>query len=234
MSINGFIVLDIGGVPIYSKIIELDIKLNEILLGGFVSAIQSFAKKIISDVDSYIREMKLEKITLLYRQMEIGTFIGLINQESKIKALQINLEYMILAFLLKFHDLLKSKKELDLSVFEKFDKSFLKFRSAKEKELKRWIQEGLEATYLQSLLNNLINYFPIKDLIKLNPKKLTILGKKLIWVNFNITNEEENELIEALRLKTTKVYGEGVFNSIDKNVKEIIKNIEINKQLFEE
>jgi len=234
MSINGFIVLDIGGVPIYSKIIDLDIKLNEILLGGFVSAIQTFAKEIISDVDSYIREMKLEKIVLLYRQMEIGTFIGLINQESKIKALQINLEYMILAFLLKFQDILKSKKELDLTAFEKFDKSFLKFRSAKEKELKRWIQEELEATYLQGLLNNLINYFPIKDLIKLNPKKLTIVGKKLIWVNFNITNEEENELIEALRSKTTKVYGEGVFNSIDKNVKEIIKNIEINKQLFDD
>ena len=234
MSINGFIVLDIGGVPIYSKIIDLDIKLNEILLGGFVSAIQTFAKEITSDVDSFIREMKLEKITLLYRQMEIGTFIGLTNQESKIKALQINLEYMILAFLLKFQEILKAKKELDLTTFEKFDKSFLKFRSAKEKELKRWIQEELEASYLQSLLNNLINYFPIKDLIKLNPKKLTIVGKKLIWVNFNITNEEENNLIEDLRSKTTKVYGEGVFNSIDKNVKEIIKNIEINKQLFDD
>ncbi len=57
MSLNGFIVLNNEGLPLYSKMLGLDIKLDTKLLGMFYKAIQNFAKEIDGKEDSYIRKV---------------------------------------------------------------------------------------------------------------------------------------------------------------------------------
>ena len=68
-----------------------------------------------------------------------------------------------------------------------------------------------------------IDFFPISQIISLNPQKLTLIGKKLIWVAFDINTEEELELFERLKKLTIDIYGEKVFKSIQEEVKRKIK-----------
>jgi len=215
MSLNGLFVLDQGGIPIYTKIIDVELKLDPLLISSFLSAIQSFAMEIENTPESYIKELSMQNFKIIFRQFELLTFIGLIDQKTNIKAAQLILEYMIWAFLSKFRYKLLDCDTSETSQFQIFDNSFLKYRGAKEKELIKWLEQNTSSTNkLQDILNRLINFFPINDLIKLNPEKLVIIGKKLIWVVFNITHEEEQQIIDKLREKTTKVYGHQLFESI--------------------
>ena len=215
MSLNGLFVWDQGGIPIYTKTIDVDLKLDPLLISSFLSAIQSFAMEIENTPESYIKELSMQNFKIIFRQFELLTFIGLIDQKTNIKAAQLILEYMIWAFLSKFRYKLLDCDTSETSQFQIFDNYFLKYRGAKEKELIKWLEQNTSSTNkLQDILNRLINFFPINDLIKLNTEKLVIIGKKLIWVVFNITQEEEQQITDKLREKTTKVYGHQLFESI--------------------
>ena len=65
MTLNGFIVLNNGGVPLYSKFIDIDLTIDSLLLGGFFSAIQSFVKELDDTRDSFINEMQVHQIIFL-------------------------------------------------------------------------------------------------------------------------------------------------------------------------
>jgi len=215
MSLNGLFVLDRSGIPIYTKILDVDLKLDPLLISSFLSAIQSFAMEFDKTPESYIKELNMQHFKIIFRQFEFLTFIGLIDQKTNLKAAHLILEYMIWAFLSKFRYKLLNFDLSEISQFQIFDNYFLKYRGAKEKELIKWLEQDTSSTSkLQLILNRLINFFPINDLVKLNPEKLVIIGKKLIWVVFNITQEEEQHVIDELRKRTTKVYGSQLFESI--------------------
>ena len=139
--LNGFIVLQPGGVPLYSKIVGMDLKVNTILLGGFFSAIQSFAHELSYGEKSFIKEMNMKNFIILYRQLEDFTFIGISFQDANIKNAQIILEYLILIFISKYRNVFRIKETMDLTTFETFDELFQKFHNSKEKELRKWLQK---------------------------------------------------------------------------------------------
>lgn len=212
--------MDSGGASIYSKIVGIDIKLDPALMGGFLTAIQSFAKEINDSKESYIKEMSLQNMRMMYRQFEHITFVGIIDPKSNPKASELILEYMIWAFLLKFKMTLKYDDLKELSQFSEFDGFFEKFRNSKEKDLQKWLEKKT-CSNLQGILNKLTNYFPISELVKIDPKKLIIIGKKLIWVDLNISQEEEERIINELRKRTSEIYGTQIFETIEK---ETLKN----------
>ncbi len=221
MILNGFLVLDPSGIPIYSKTTALDLKLDTVLIGGFLSAVQSFARELSDDHDSYIKEMKVQNLSILYRQLEMATFIGITKDIADYKGAQVILEHMILAFLSKFRDILKSGDLSEISQFNSFDDVFLKFCTSKEKVLEKWVQKECEASgLLQGILNSLINYFPVKELVKLDKQNLNIIGDHLIWVKLNIDPDKEKHLIEILREKTSKIYGSKMFEKIVESAQE--------------
>jgi hypothetical protein len=223
VSLHGLIVLESGGTPIYSKIVGINIKLDPALMGGFLTAIQTFAKEIDDTNESPIREMSLPNMRMMYRQFDYITFIGIIDPTSNPKASELILEYMIWAFLLKFKMTLKQDDLKELSQFSQFDTFFEQFRNSKEKDLQKWIEKK-NSSKLQGILNKLTNYFPISEIVKINPKKLIIIGKKLIWVDFYITQEEEERIINELKKKTSEIYGMQIFETIEK---EILKNMNL-------
>ena len=86
--------------------------------------------------------------------------------------------------------------------------------------MKKWLKEEYSSSsVLEGILNHLINYFPINELAKLNPEKLTIIGNQLISVSLSISRKEESEIFQKLKEKTTLIFGEALFNSIVSNVK---------------
>ena len=114
MVLYGLIVLKRGGLTIYSKIAGIDLELNSVLIGGFLSAIQSFAEKFDKNKQSYIEELVLHNCRIIFRKFDIITFIGIFDPESDSATAELILEYIISAFLSKFKKLLSKKKNLML------------------------------------------------------------------------------------------------------------------------
>jgi hypothetical protein len=222
MALNGLIVMDQGGVPLYSNLHYTKLAIQPALVAGFLSAIQTFSTQLSSDSTAGISEMTMQNIKLLYRNIEKYLFVGLIDPNDKIKDIEPILENMICAFLAKYHKYLCVDQMQDSSVFSSFDLFFEKWRGAKEKDLAKWC-ENASPTLLQGTLNKLTNFFPSSDLLKINTAVLKNIGKKLIWVDTNITSEDESKIFNELKKRTESVYGPGTFENVVKDVK---KNLE--------
>nr|MDO8116137.1 hypothetical protein [Candidatus Sigynarchaeota archaeon] len=197
------------------------------LIAGFLSAVQSFAKQLVSDAGSGISEMTMQNMKILYRNIENYNFIGLVEPNDSLKSVEPIMEHLICIFLGKFRKILRGGQIQDLSHFSSFDLFFEKWRLSKEKDLQKFI-ENSSPTVLQGTLNKLVNFFPSPDLVKINPAILKNIGKKLIWVDSRIDQGEEDRIMSELKKKTEIIYGPGTFESVERDVK---KNVETDKLL---
>ncbi len=214
MVLNGLIILKEGGIPFYSKFVDINITMDSLLLGSFFTAMQNFAKEIDENKDTFIKEMQIHELIFLYREIEFGLFVGITKDRKDLKSTTIVFEYMIWSFISKFRSALQ-EPDPELSQFQVFDDLFMEYRTSKEKELQKWLQkESIETNLLQRLLTNLLNYFPIKEIMKVNSKYLKIIGNKLILVSLKISKEEESKIIEDLKNKVAEIYGPEMFDTL--------------------
>ncbi|MEX2684403.1 MAG: hypothetical protein Q6373_022725 [Candidatus Sigynarchaeota archaeon] len=227
MGLNGFIVMDAGGAPIYCNVHYTKLAVEPTLIAGFLSAVQTFAKQLVSDAGSGISEMTMQNMKILYRNIENYNFIGLVESDDSLKSVEPVMEHLICIFLGKFRNILRSGQIQDISHFTSFDLFFEKWRLAKEKDLQKVIENSCP-TVLQGTLNKLVNFFPAPDLVKINPAILKGIGKKLIWVDSRIDQGEEDRIMSELKKKTEIIYGPGTFESVEREVK---KNVETDKLL---
>jgi hypothetical protein len=222
MGLNGFIVMDAGGAPIYCNVHYTKLAVDPALITGFLSAVQTFAKQLVSDAGAGISEMTMHNMKILYRNLENYNFIGLVDPADNLKTVEPIVEHLICIFLGKYRKHLYGGQIHDQSHFSSFDLFFEKWRLAKEKDLQKVI-ENSSPTILQGTLNKLVNYFPSPDLVKISPNLLKNIGKKLIWVDSRIEPGEEGRILSELKKKTEVIYGSGAFESVDRDVK---KNVE--------
>lgn len=222
---NGFIVLNEGGSTLYYKIVDYQFDCDPTILGPLLEAIQIFARNLDTTKNVNIEEMVILGRKLKYRHFENFNFIGILDQNTPSKNADIVLEYMIWAFLSRFRLILEESKEIfETTHFKKFDNTFLKYRIAKEKKLKKWLEKQ-PCSKLQGILNKMTNLFPISEIIKINPNRLKIIGKRLIWVDINIKSEEVSEIFNEVKRKTTSIYGPGLFETLENEVEENLATI---------
>ncbi|HME52963.1 MAG TPA: hypothetical protein VKM55_12150 [Candidatus Lokiarchaeia archaeon] len=226
MGLNGFIVIDQAGTPLYSNLHYTKLGMQPALIAGFISAIQTFSTQLSTDNSSGISEMTMQNIKLLYRHLESYTFVGLIDPSDKIKDIEVILENIICAFLAKYHKYLCEDTIQDTAKFQGFDLFFEKWRAAKEKDLAKYC-ENSSPTLLQGTLNKLVNFFPTSDLLKINPQVLKSIGRKLIWVDTKISSEDESAIFSELRKRTDTIYGPGMFETVTKEVKKNLQTQEL-------
>lgn len=225
MSLNGFIVLNEGGSTIYSKIVGDQFDFDPELFGPLLEAIQVFARNLDTTKNIGIEEMVILGHKLKYRHFENLNFIGIIDPKTQPKAADIVLEYMIWAFLSRFRSILEENEVIfETTHFKEFDDIFLRYRIAKEKNLKKWL-ENQPCSKLQGILNKMTNFFPISELIKINHNRLKIIGKRLIWVDINIKSEEVFKIFNELETKTTSIYGPDLLKTIKQEVEENMASI---------
>lgn len=214
MSLKGFMVLNEGGSTIYSKFVDLKFDADPEIFGPLLEAIQIFSRNLDPNRNHGIEELVVFGEKLLYRNFENLTFIGIIEPTMNPKTGHLILEHIIYGFFSKFRSKLEHRKNIFItSDFKEFDSLFLKFRNAKEKQLKNWL-EKMPTSKLHMILNKMTNYFPYSEIIKINPERLKIIGKKLIWVEININSDESSEILEKLKSKTASIYGPSLFTSI--------------------
>jgi hypothetical protein len=218
MGLNGLIVMDTGGVPIYCNVRHTKLAVDPALITGFLSAVQAFSKQLVSDAGAGITEMSLHDMKILYRNLVNYNFICLIDPSDAARSIETVMEYLVCMFLARFREHLVDNCMLhDLAAFSSFDPVFEKWRGAKEKDLQK-IVEKANPTLLQGMLNRLANYFPSPDLVKINPRALKPIGKKLVWLDSSVTKIEEDKIFLELKRKTEILYGPGMFESIEKDV----------------
>lgn len=223
MGLNGFIVMDAGGIPIYCNVHYTKLAVDTTLITGFLSAVQTFSKQIIADAGAGISEMTLHSMKILYRCLENYNFIGIVDPSDSIKTIEPTMEHLICIFLAKYRKHLNSGQIQEMSRFSSFDLFFEKWRLAKEKDLQKVVEHS-SPTMLQGTLNKLVNYFPSPDLVKINPERLKNIGKKLVWVDSRIEPGEEERILTELKRKTEIVYGPGTFESLQREVKKSVES----------
>lgn len=217
MGLSGFLVLSQGGPPIYSNIVNFDKQIDPFLFGGLFTAIQTFAKKASGNDHYNINEMVFYDYKIKYRLFDKLTFVGIIEQEGDPKMAEMVLEYMIWAFLSKYRISLQANITFDLRQFQDFDAFFVEYRNSKEKELQKGLM-SIPSSFLQRFLNKTIDFFPISEIIKIQPNKLIIIANKLIWVDLSLTLSEEMQIIDEINQKITKVYGKKLLETIKKDI----------------
>ncbi|MBN2153844.1 MAG: hypothetical protein JW839_20470 [Candidatus Lokiarchaeota archaeon] len=227
MGLNGFIVMDAGGAPIYCNVHYTKLAVDPALITGFLSAVQSFSKQLMDDAGSGISEMTMHNMKILYRNLDNYNFIGLVEANDSLKSVEPIMEHLICIFLAKYRKYLHGGQIIEMSALSGFNLFFEKWRLAKEKDLQKFI-ENSSPTVLQGTLNKLVNFFPSTDLIKISPSLLKGIGKKLIWVDSRIEQGEEDRILSELKQKTEIIYGPGTFESLERDVK---KNVETDSLL---
>jgi hypothetical protein len=188
------------------------------LLSGFLSAIQMFSTQLTEDPKAGIKEMTLQNIKLLYKRIQNYIFVGLVDTNESSENVDTVMEYLICSFIASFYKELTDGCILETSQFTSFDAFFDKWRSAKEKDLEKWVQ-SLSPTLLQGVLNRILNYIPAVEIVAIDPDLLYVVGKKLVWVARDIPPEKEQDILGIIQNKFDVLYGPGLFATIEKDAK---------------
>lgn len=218
MGLNGLVVTNPIGTIIYANVSGTELDKDMSLIEGFVKAIQSTSKQFIRSSSHDIREMMLEDFKILYRHLNLCTFIGIFDAKDTLKNAEPVMEFIIYAILVKYRKYVRGEEAYNISTFLDFDTIFDSWRNSKDKDLRKWSEKVLSSP-LQCILNKLVDFFPIREIVKINPWLLKNVGQHLILVDIDLTNEVEAQILTELKNKTDIVYGPEMFDNIEKEVK---------------
>lgn len=229
--ISGFLVVHENGTPIYSFFTGKGIQDREILVSGFITAIQAFAKEaMISPDGGDIQSMKLSQTLLTFRLIKIHNNDGkivqfyfvLLTDLGKKQKLEMEslLEYLCLNFLGYDGGTFREKMRAtypQVDEFKQFNEFLAPIINIEWKEIKKRIKP-VPASLLQGLLNEIKDYIPLDTILKFHPK-LVRLGPSYVWLSDDLSPEEEQELLDKIKKNITHLFGEDLYNSLVTNIK---------------
>ncbi len=227
MGLRGFIVMMGAGIPVYANVTGTALDADPSLVKNFLLAIQALAQQLSDSSGIDIKEMLVNDLKVLYRHINNATFIGLFSQRDNLRNSEPVIESLIATFLVMHRDKLKGDQVFTPSMFFKFDDIMEKWRIASEKDIIRWAENSYTSP-LHGILNKLVNFFPIEDLVKINPIVLKNVGRHMIWINRDLSVIEEAAIYNELKERTSRVYGPGLLESIEHDVKAIMEKSHVN------
>jgi hypothetical protein len=238
--ISGFLVVHENGTPIYSFFTGKGVQDREILVSGFITAIQAFAKEaMISPDGGDIQSMKLSQTVLTFRLIKIHNNDGKITQfyfvlltdmakKQKLETESL-LEYLCLNFLSYNGGAFRDRMRINFPQMEEF-KQFNEFLTPivniEWKDIKKRIKP-IPSSLLQGLLNEIMDYIPIDKILTFHPK-LVRLGPSYVWLSDDIAPEEEQDLLEKIRENISHLFGEDLYDSLIDNVKKQLSFVGVN------
>lgn len=220
-----------NGTPIYSFFTGKGIQDREILVSGFITAIQAFAKEaMISPDGGDIQSMKLSQTLLTFRLIKIHNNDGklvqfyfvLLTDLGKKQKLEMEslLEYLCLNFLSYNEGDFRNKMRdtfPQLEEFKQFNDFLAPIVNVEWKDIKKRIKP-IPSSLLQGMLNEIKDYIPIDTILKFHPK-LVRLGPSYVWLSDDLSTEEEQELLYKIKENVSHLLGEDLYNSLVENVK---------------
>ena len=222
--IKGLLVIQQGGIPVYSFMQEKTTDEQELFISSFVTAIQSFAKMVMSREEDGVLRVVMPHAVFVFRILTLHNekqkdvqycFALLADSEKKGEDLPEMLEYLMVCFLA--HESGRFNKELrktsqDLVVYKAFDEFMKGFLRSDWKTVRKKVRPA-PASILQGILNELRNYMPIEQIVTLHPK-IQRLGPSYAWLSDDIPAGEEENLMKKIGQELGQTYGKGVYDSL--------------------
>jgi hypothetical protein len=220
-----------NGTPLYSFFTGKGMQDREILVSGFITAIQAFAKEaLISPDGGDIQSMKLSQTLLTFRLIKINNIDGklvqfyfvLLTELSKKQKLETDslLEYLCLNFLSYDSGAFRHKMRNvfpQMMEFKQFDEFLAPIVNSEWKDIKKRIKP-IPSSLLQGMLNEIREYMPIETIQQLHPK-LVRLGPSYVWLSDDLPPEEEEVVLKKIKENIAHLFGERLYDSLIKDVK---------------
>jgi len=222
-----------NGTPLYSFFTGKGIQDREILVSGFITAIQAFAKEaLISPDGGDIQSMKLSQTLLTFRLIKLNNLDGklmqlyfvLLTELAKKEKQKVEtdslLEYLCLNFLSYDGGAFRRKLRAtfpQMMEFKQFDQFLLPIVNSEWKDIKKRIKP-IASSLLQGILNEIREYIPIDTIQQLHPK-LVRLGPSYVWLSDDLAPEEEQMVLNKIKENISHLFGEDLYDSLIKDVK---------------
>jgi hypothetical protein len=224
--ITAFLVIHESGAPVYSYFSEKGVEDREVLVSGFITAIQAFAKEALLSPDGGdIQSMKLSQTLLTFRLINIRGldnqpiqyYFVLLTELTKKQQLPTDaiLEYLCLNFL--SYNVGEYRKKLrnrlpQLTEFKEFDDFLIKVSGSDWKKVSKQIKP-VPASLVQGVLNEIRDYIPLDQILRLHPK-IVQLGRTYVWLSDDLTPEEEEDLLGKVKQMITRLFGEAHYDKL--------------------
>jgi hypothetical protein len=234
--LRGLMVIDEGGLPLYSFFTDKIVGDRGFLISGFLSAMQAFASETsLSPDGGSIHSIRLSQSLLTFRLLTLQDSKGqslqyyfvLISDLEKKQSVDTEslLEYLILNFLSynggefrrKLRELGHQPKE-----FESFDEFTRKIVGLDWKVISKKIKP-VPGTLLQGILNEIRDYLPIDQILQLHPKIVRI-GSSYAWLSDDLPEAEEKQLLDKIKNLISHMFGESLYESIVDDVSKRLSN----------
>jgi hypothetical protein len=224
--LRGLLVINEGGLPIYSFFTDKVVGDRGLLISGFLGAMQAFATETsLSPDGGSIHSIRLSQSLLTFRLLTLQSkqgqplqyyFVLITDLEKKQSAdTESFLEYLILNFLSyngneyrrKLREQGSQPKE-----FEGFDQFTKNIVDLDWNVIKKKIKP-VPGSLLQGVLNEIRDYLPLDEILRLHPKIVRI-GSSYAWLSDDLPEGEEKELLDKIRKVLSHLFGESVYDSI--------------------
>jgi hypothetical protein len=235
--LKGLLVIHESGAPIYTFSSEKISEDRQLLLSGFLSAIESFAGETnISPDGGSIHSIRFSQTLLTFRLLTLENEKGetiryyfvLLTDISKDPSKAENeelLEYVILNFLSYKNSTFRNRMRqigYQREEFGEFDEFMKKIINLDWKTIKKKIKP-VPGSLLQGILNELRDCIPLDQILQLHPK-IVRLGTSYVWLSDDLPAEEEKALLDKIRERLSRLFGPDMFDSI---VAQVSKQLQV-------
>lgn len=224
--LRGLLVIHESGTPIYTFSREKMSEDRQLLLSGFLSAIESFASETnISPDGGSIHSIRWSQSLLTFRLLTLQNDKGESIQYYFVLLTDIAknpkgeneelLEYVILNFLSYRNSTFRKKMRqigYQREEFGEFDEFMNRIIDLDWKTIKKKVKP-VPGSLLQGVLNEIRDYIPLDQILALHPK-IVRLGTSYVWLSDDLPAEEENALLEKIKQRLSRLFGAAMYESI--------------------
>jgi hypothetical protein len=228
--LKGLMVIQESGTPVYTFFTDKRSEDRELLLSGFLAAIESFASETsLSPDGGTIHSIKLSQTLLSFRLLSLQNKKGEAVKYFYVLLTDINnkqqdnteafLEYVILNFLSYDNGEFRRKLRepgFHGGGFEAFDEFMRRIGDSDWNSVKKRIKP-VPGSLLQGVLNEVRDFVTLDQILQLNPK-IVRLGSYYAWLSDDLPKDEEEELLGRIKELLSHLFGESLYDSIMEDV----------------
>ena len=228
--LKGLLVLHDSGTPVYTYLTGDQGVGKEVLLSGFVAAIQSFAGEMLTSPGSRnasnIQSIKLaQSLLLTFRLLNLQSTKGQplryyfvllsdVGQKGPVETEPL-LEYLILNFLSynggDFRRKLRATS-IRSDEFDSFNQFLARIIDLDWDSIRKKVKP-IPGSLVQGLLNEIRSYIPLDQILRLHPR-IVRLGSSYAWLSDDLPEAEERELLAKIEQTLSRLFGKALYGSL--------------------
>jgi len=207
----GFTVIQEDGSKVYSCVRESQENIVENLIPNLLSVLQMLAKDVIkTSGKSEIKSLTLADTVFTVRNLDVKTpsrkqnrfhFVLLTEPTKNLSDVETILEYLMISFLSYNNGEFMVKLRINATYqdeFVEFDDFVSPLLGKKISDFKKGRSSPLPGSFMQGMINSIIEYVPPNQLASWNDKFVS-LGQSYVWISEDLTKSETDQILEKIK-----------------------------------